>query len=211
MSTAGHSRGTTDRDAALRCPQCGAARDAAAVRCWLCHAAVPAEDPRGRESFSADDFAASQSCGPKTTPDPGAAAGQQFSIATILLVTTLIAVCLGVFRISPGFGLAVIAFAVPALIRTFVVGVQHQRVGQRLSIGDKLTAFVASLGIMVLIGIAAVVAFQIACWGTCGLIAAMNPRTGDEEMLLWTSIGIGTVAALAVGGWVLWATRPREG
>jgi hypothetical protein len=138
------------------------------------------------------------------------AAAQQFSIATILLVTTLIAVCLGVFRISPGFGLAVIVMAVPALIRTVVIGAQNKRVGQRLSIGDKLRVFAASLGIMVLVGVAGVVAFQIACWGTCGLIAAVDPPSGDAEILLWTSVGVGSAAALAVGGWIMWATRPRK-
>src|SRR5262245_23246115 len=109
------------------CPECGASCELEAARCWLCHAELT---PAGAE---------------QPTPAPH---GPQFSIATILLVTTLIAVCLGVFRLSPGFGIAMICFAAPALIRTFIVGVQQKRVGQRLSIGDKLTAFAASLGIM---------------------------------------------------------------
>ena len=193
----------------LRCPQCGAARDEGAARCWLCHAELP---PAGREPFSAGDPAAERGRWPKTTLDPFAT-GQQFSIATVLMITTLIAVCLGVLRLSPGFGIAVIVFAVPALIRTVVVGVQTKSAGKRLSIGDKLTAFVASLGLMILVAIAGVIAFQIACWGTCGLITAtvsssMGSSGGDA--LLWTCVGIGTAAALAVGTWILWATRPRR-
>src|SRR5687768_12038002 len=105
---------STDSAAQRRCPQCGASCAVEATQCWLCHAALPAvvQSTRGAP-----------------------AAAQQFSLATILLVITLIAVCLGVFRVSPGFGLAVVCFAVPALIRTVVVGAQHKRVGERLSIG----------------------------------------------------------------------------
>jgi hypothetical protein len=134
----------------------------------------------------------------------------QFSIATILLITTLIAVCLGVFRLSPGFGIAVVAFAVPALVRAVVAGAKSKSGGRRLSIGDKLQMFAASLGLMVLVGIAGFVAFQIACWGTCGLIVAVDPPSLDAETLLWTCVGIGSAAARAVGGWLLWLTRPRR-
>src|SRR5688572_23644781 len=129
------------------CPECGAACPAQADRCWMCHGRLP---DTGANSFAAPAAVAEDSLG-----------GGQFSLATILLVITLIAVCLGVFRASPGFGLAMIAFSVPALIRTFVAGAQHKRAGQRLTVGDKLTAFAASMGIMVLVAIAAVIAFQI--------------------------------------------------
>lgn len=190
MSTpAGGSGRLTDSVADCHCPQCGASCAVEATQCWLCRAALPAI--------------------PATAVE-GRPAAQQFSLATILLVITLIAVCLGVFRQSPGFGIAVVCFAAPALIRTVVVGVQTKRVGQRLSIGDKLGVFAASLGIMLLVGIAGFIAFQIACWGTCGLIAAANPRSGDMEMLLWTSVGVGSLSALAIGIWILWLTRPRR-
>lgn len=134
----------------------------------------------------------------------------QFSLATILLVMTLIAVCFGAFGISPGLGLAVAAFAAPALIRTLVVGAQQKRAGQRLSIADKLTAFLASLGIMILVAVAAIVAFQIACWGTCGIIAAADSQSLVDEAGFIASVVVGSAAAIAVGIWILWATRPRR-
>lgn len=171
-----------------RCGQCGASCAVEATRCWLCNAPLSAAI-----------------AGASGAPAPA----QQFSLATILLVITLIAVCLGTFRISPGFGIAVICFSVPALIRTVVVGVQNKSVGQRLTIGDKLRVFAASLGIMVLVGIAAFVAFQIACWGTCGLITAANSRSLPSDAGFMTSVVIGSIAALAIGIWILWLTRPR--
>lgn len=177
------------------CPQCGAACPAEADRCWMCHARLSPTD--------ADPFAQ-----PAAAADP--LGSGQFSLATILLVITLIAVCLGVFRISPGFGLAMIAFSVPALIRTFVAGVQQKRTGQRLTVGDKLTAFAASMGIMVLVGIAAVIAFQIACWGTCGVISLANSRSIISDNGFEVAVAIGSLAALAIGGWILWLTRPRK-
>lgn len=186
-------------DARQLCPECGATCPVGADRCWMCHARLPAT---GVNPFSP----------PAATAAEESLGGGQFSLATILLVITLIAVCLGVFRMSPGFGLAMIAFSVPALIRTFFAGAQQKRAGQRLTVADKLTAFAASMGIMVLIGIAAVIAFQIACWGTCGLIAATtpDPSSANEEALLVLSVGAGSLAALGIGGWILWLTRPRK-
>ena len=201
----------TDPAPFMHCPECGSQVRAGEERCWLCHAQLPAGQ-RGRESFRAEDGPVAGSPA-RNDSRPSAAASQQFSLATILLVITLIAVCLGVLRISPGFGIAVLVFAVPALIRTVVVGAQVKSVGQRLSIGEKLTAFAASLGIMILVGIAGVVAFQIACWGTCGVIMLTADAAGassPNESILYISVAIGSLAALAVGLWIMWLTRPRK-
>ena len=178
------------------CPQCGAACADEATQCWLCHAPLPP---------------AAQTPGVPTAGDGTRSVPATYSLATILLVITLIAVCLGVFRLSPGFGVAIVCFTVPALIRSIVVGVQHKRAGARLTIGEKLTAFAASLGIMVLVGIAGFIAFQIACWGTCGVFAATSSsRSAPSESLFIVSVSIGSLAALAVGIWILWLTRPRK-
>ncbi|HUE74374.1 MAG TPA: hypothetical protein VMP01_26060 [Pirellulaceae bacterium] len=183
-----------------RCPQCGASCAVEATQCWLCRAALPADVVGTLRVPSVGD-------GTRSVPTT-------FSLATILLVITLIAVCLGVFRLSPGFGIAVVCFAVPALIRSVVVGVQQKRAGERQSIGEKLTAFAASLGIMLLVGIAGFIAFQIACWGTCGLITATASSSASSapnlNLLLWSSVGLGSLSALAVGIWILWLTRPRR-
>src|SRR5262245_47531384 len=114
------------------CPECGASCPTDAPRCWLCQ--------RDLKSSGENPFAPSAAIGPHAEPAAG-----QFSIATVLLVTTLVAVCLGVFRLSPGFGLAMIAFSAPALIRTFIVGVRYKQTGQRLSIGEELPASGAAM------------------------------------------------------------------
>ena len=97
----------------LHCPQCGASNVAETTQCWLCHAVLPPAVAGALRVPTNED-------GTRSVPTT-------FSLATILLVITLIAVCLGVFRVSPGFGVAIVCFAVPALIRSVVVGVQHKR------------------------------------------------------------------------------------
>jgi hypothetical protein len=120
---------------------------------------------------------------------------------------TLIAVCLGTFHFSPGLGIAMVVVAAPALIRASLVGVKEKRAGHALSIGEKLVAFLASTAIVILVGIAGVIAFEIACWGSCAAVAGIQQK--ESEVALLTGLILGGVTALGVMVWLLWWTRPR--
>jgi hypothetical protein len=189
--------GNGDRPLAC-CPECGAGVRTDAVRCWLCHRELGARDPYSPPAEIA------------LVPGSGAA---QFSLATILLVTTLVAVCLGVFRISPGFGVIVVVLATPALVRTIVAGTREKQRGHRLSVAEKIGTFVASFGVMILACVAGIAAFLAACFGTCGLATAMNSAGPDSagpesEWLFITALVVSTAIGLFVVGLVIYAMRP---
>lgn len=135
----------------------------------------------------------------------------QFSIATILLVTTLVAVCLGLFRFSPGLGVGLIVFSVPALVRTVYVGRREKRHGQRMTTGGKIGHFFLSLLIMYAVWTAAIFAFFIAAMGTC--FAAILASSASEPAAMGVGIVgliLSLVAALAVASLILRATWPKR-
>jgi hypothetical protein len=124
-----------------------------------------------------------------------------------MLVITLVAVCLGVTMAAPGLGVLLMVLAAPALVRTMVVGFKQKQVGARLTTAEKVASFCVSLAVMVMIGVAAVAAFEIACWGSCALVAAI---AGEGESALWTGLIAGGIAGVGAIGWLLWITRPRK-
>lgn len=174
-----------------RCRECGAELTSDQTKCWLC----------GKPQSATNPYAS-----PAAAADLQGGAGQ-FSLATILLVITLVAICLGTFRLSPGMGIWVVIVATPALVRTFIAGIRQKSAGHRLTLGEKILAFIASAGIIILIGVAAVVAFEIACWGSCALVAA---AAGEGEPAMMTGIVLGGIAALVTTIALLWVTRPRK-
>jgi len=159
---------------------------------------------------------------PPKTPDPlswrprqpsTAVFPLQFSIETLLLLTTLVAVCLGVTVAVPPLGLWLFAISGAALVRTLIVGKQHQAAAMPFPAAEKVSEFVISAGIMI---VALVVWFltllAIGCTG--GLAMAMlwdiaPPRSGQGILhysLFWLAV---IVIPLAAAGWFVWITRPR--
>lgn len=182
--------------AAAFCPSCGAGRAADRTSCWLCLAPYDGTPPP-RAAIAPDSRLA-------------AANPSQFSIATILLVTTLAAVCLGVFRLAPGLGIVLMIFAVPALVRTVFVGRGEHRHGRRLSTGRKIGHFFLSLAIMYAVWTAASMAFAVAFMGTClAALAVSNASSSSGEAILIGGLILGSVVGLAVASVILWATWPK--
>lgn len=178
----------------VHCPECGAGVRADAERCWLCHRELGARDPYAPPAEIV------------LAPGSGTA---QFSLATILLVTTLVAVCLGVFRISPGFGVIVVVLATPALVRTIVAGTREKQRGHRLSVAEKIGTFAASFGVMILACVAGIAAFLAACFGTCGLAAALSSAApGTGEWIFIVALVVSAAIGLFVLGLVIYAMRP---
>jgi hypothetical protein len=120
----------------------------------------------------------------------------QFSIGSILLVTTLIAVCFGVFRLSLVLGIFVVALATPALVRTVVVTSAEKRQGRRPTMGDKFDTFIASVGVIVLAGLAGMAACVAACLPSAAIVAAPHHPYITAPLML--------VAFLFSGGVGIW-------
>jgi hypothetical protein len=176
---------------ALRCPDCGAPLKDGESACWLCRRELP-----GGELSASSPLA-----------KEGRGAGQ-FSLASIFLIVTLIAVCLGTLRLAPGLGVLLMVVAAPALIRTCIVGAKEKRSGHSLSIREKLLAFLASSAIIILIGVAGFIAFQIACWGSCAVVAGIQQKEGENALIV--GIATGSLAGIGTMIWLVWTTWPRR-
>ena len=114
------------------CAECGAAIDAGQSRCWLCKSERVGHAP-------VNPYAS-----PLPTQDNLA---WQFSLSSLFLITTLIAVCLGVTLLMPGLGVLLWIFAVPALVRTVIDIRKHKRRGAAL--GALFLGFIANALILV--------------------------------------------------------------
>jgi len=138
----------------------------------------------------------------------------QFSITTLLLVTTLTAICLGLGVANPWVGIPLSVLAAAALVRTIWIGRVHLLQGLAFELPEKVGWFVISLGVILRAVFAAVVVFV-----AVAELGSMVARTLLEYGLPRTSAGqIGYrllalsalfVAPLTAGIWFLWATRPR--
>src|SRR5262245_25464974 len=185
MSSSSSARG--------RCPECGAELAAGHARCWLCE----------RKLNDAD------SGNPYVSPQPaGENIDFQFSLASLFLIMTLAAVGIGAFLVAPGIGVLFAVLSVPALVRTIVAAKQRRRAGAPLTTGEKTGVFVMSFFIMVAIGIAASVAFGVACAG--GALLGLGISGNDPSPAILLGLGFGLVAAIPLAIWMLRATRPSK-
>lgn len=185
MSSSSSARG--------RCPECGAELATGQARCWLCERKLS-------EAESGNPYASPQPAGENVD--------FQFSLASLFLIMTLVAVGTGLFLVAPGFGVLFAVLCVPALVRTIVAAKQQRRAGAPLTIGDKTGVFVMSFFIMVAIGIAASVAFGVACSG--GALLGLGIGGNDPSPAILLGIGFGLVAAIPLAIWMLRATRPSK-
>ena len=196
------------RPAPSQCPECGAQLAGPAAECWLCHALVVITAEIVPEPSA-----------PPIVPEwqrrqSGKPMPFQFSIETLLLVTTLVAVCLGASLAVPGLGIPVSIIAVPALIRTLVASHQQRSVGHKLSLVEKVLTFLASTGVMIAVVAAGGAAFFATC--TVALLAAAGiEQAGGQggqafEAIIMPGLILSTIAGLAVASWIFWITRPRK-
>lgn len=177
-----------------RCSGCGATCAVSDERCWLCLGMLhPLSERLDGETLP-----------PTAAAD---ASRSQFSLATLLLLTTLIAVCLGLIRLNPCLGTWAVLLIVPALIRTLYLGAGEKARGHRLSVYEKVLAFIASLGVILLAYIAGSVALAASCVVTVTPVAVVVPAA-EPLMLLAAFVSGG--AGLAAAGWVVWSLRPRR-
>jgi hypothetical protein len=136
---------------AVICPHCGAEQAAPRSACWICGQSLP-----------------ELSSPPKQPPpDPVPDRGITFSLSTLLLVTTIAAVCCGLFTAAPGLGIFVCILLAPALVRTAMVVRRRQARGHPVSTAQKagllLTSLVVAQVILIVVAFAAVGTFCAVC------------------------------------------------
>jgi hypothetical protein len=189
------------------CPDCGAQVQPAAATCWLCQRplAVVAEivEPTPPPIIPAWEQARR-----KANP-------LQFSLESLMLVITLVAVCLGMIVAIPGLGVLVSIVAAPALIRTLVAGFQQRSAGTQMTLGEKALTFVASTGVTLAVLAAGGTAFASACFASClvalGVSNAASPGGRiNEDFWIYVVLGFSSLVGLATTVWLFWVMRPQR-
>jgi hypothetical protein len=186
------------------CPECGAAVKPLDASCWLCHRSlvVQAEVVEPGPAHA------------RRLP-PRAANPAQFSLETLMLVITLIAVCLGLIMAAPGWGIVVAIVAAPALVRTLVAGYQERKAGTPMALGEKVLTFIASTGVTLAVLVTGATAFAAACMGSC--FVALNLESAvpgaqwrNSDWIAYVLLGVSSLIGLGTAGWMFWVLRPRR-
>jgi hypothetical protein len=178
-----------DRGVGAFCPDCGANVRTEVSHCWLCFRPLPPTGggplppPPGTllPSTDADETDSIRRVPPK-------AATWQFSLQTILLIMTLLAVCLGAYHNWPGLGTVLTAIATPALIGIIAMGAERRRRGLPMSAAEKIGGFLAMFGVLLLTAVAAIAALLVAC----GVLAFGMEGTRGSQWI----VGLVIVAAM---------------
>jgi hypothetical protein len=147
------------QDRPLACPQCGARLAAGSEVCWLCGAAVAAAESQPPTTQAA------------ALPAPPAPvvrhAGASFSLGTLFVVMTLVAICCGLFIAAPGLGITVCIVLAPVLVRTAMVVNRREAAGRPVSMAEKAGLIFSSLlvahVILAVVIVAAVGSFCAVC------------------------------------------------
>lgn len=182
------------------CPHCRASRRPGDTRCWLCGAIVE----RNGHTPLTDE--------PNRVP---IASSGGFSLATLMMFMTLVAVVCGLIGIAPGIGIALAAILLPGLAHTAISVRGEQAKGRSLTSGDQVVMFFGSLSLVVVAGVAASIAFGITCYSGFFAGAATGEALGarGDDAIGWGAVaglGLGTIAAAFVGyRAMVWLSRRR--
>jgi hypothetical protein len=167
------------------CHACHAQLKIGDDRCWLCGAAVTTE-------VAAAAVTEPVAARPPSIGSPVAS----FSMATLMMFVTLVAVVCGVFSIAPGVGAALALVLLPVLAHTAIAARREEATGHSLRPGERITLFFASLGLVVVSGVAASIAFGVTCVGGFFGGAALGEAMGAKG---YDSIGWGAVVGIGFG------------
>ncbi|MCA9264599.1 MAG: hypothetical protein KDA60_12145 [Planctomycetales bacterium] len=137
---------------------------------------------------------------------------RRMALITLMLIVTLIAVSLALFRAAPGLGILVSILAVPAVARTAVrLNIARQQ-GEPVTTESRLAAFGASFGIVFLAAIASCVSFVVTCFaGFFGTAAiARTGDWGDIDLPFGIGLTSGGLTAVGIGIYLMWRFWPRS-
>jgi hypothetical protein len=185
------------------CPQCGVERQLDDSRCWLCGWS------RGVLGDASAAPLASARAVPLPLAPPRRAPPFQFSIGGALILTTVIAVCLGAFRVAPGLGLLLVIVAmlsaVPAAVRSSAAARP----------GPKKPSFWGSFAISAIAITVGIIAFGLSAfigvWISCNMQQPSDDTTRTLIAILFYVLFFGSpIIGLSVAGICLWMTWPRN-
>lgn len=173
----------------LSCPYCGARNARGEAKCWLC------KQPLSLEAAANEPILAE-----------AVDVRPQFALSTLLLVMTVICISAGLVAAAPGLIIPLVVLVIPALIRSVAAA---RASGGPVSIGQKIATFVVSLGLVVAIWTAGIIALCAACTLIVVGGAAMEFNDNAVNTLVVIAI-VAVVGALAMMGWLYYLTWPNK-
>jgi hypothetical protein len=141
----------------------------------------------------------------------------QFSLQSLIVAITTIAVSLGLIITEPGLGIVVVILAAPALIRMLFPAHYERERGTPTTTSEKLmsgaVSTVAALAAVLGTLTAGATAFVVACMVSCGVEArVLAPRmpAGSQNLVAFSLLGVSALIGLSAA-WLFWRFRPRRG
>lgn len=178
------------------CPACGAYVEPAWTKCWLCGTQL------GAESGSATSPAPSLQA-------PSIPAGG-YSLASLMLFVTLLAVVLGVCSFAPGIGIPLGIVVLVVWLRTTAVVKYRQAHGRDTSRSEKVQLFAQSfavvVGLVIVTQVLTILAAVAALFVICS--AAAGGGGGGESMGWFVAFALGG-GALVLTIW-MWVSIVRK-
>jgi hypothetical protein len=168
---------------ARRCPHCGAPlREPTATRCWLCETELTPQDTTGE-----GDAGTRELLQRIRRPDTGS----ELVTGVVLLSILLGLLAIALLGTAPGLLIAFALVGTPLLIRLTTASRAQEGNGP-VRPTTALGVFFSTLGTIILIGIAAVGSFLIACFAVClGAMALDKVGTrGDSIFMIAALMGI---------------------
>ncbi len=160
------------------CPECGALLGEGVQTCWLCgwHR-EDAPPPRPAETVA-----------PPVAPR-SVDRGFSFSLETLMVVMTLVAVGVGAIMLFPGIGIILAIMLLPAFVRTAMVVQRRAEQGQAVALWQRVALFFGSFAtLMVILAVVAVASVGTFCALCLGLY-----QSGSQDM----SVPLASLAAIA--------------
>jgi hypothetical protein len=184
-----------ERVDAAYCPECAALVGVGVPRCWLC-------------GWRRDGAQASTPpvIIPSLVPRRPTDRPFSYSLESLLLLVTLVAVGLGAIVNFPGIGIVVAILMAPAFVRTAMVIRRRDEIGRPVTrwqrVGLFFGSFATAIVILVLVVVASVGTFFTVC---LGLFSA----DGTQDLALPLAMLSAGMATAAIIGFAVWWIRRR--
>jgi hypothetical protein len=122
-------------------------------------------------------------------------------LITMFLIVTVACLCLGLWHHAPGLTILLLIIALPALVRTAAASRRMTDGSRRVRLVDMVISFALSFALVILVFVAGVVAFCVACFA-----ALAGFGTDRIQPVIWTAVAGGLLAFIVL----MVATWPRR-
>lgn len=175
------------------CSHCGASSPADAFVCSSCQKPLRTTD---------DEL------NPYAPPKALESRGVSPTLGATVLIGLAALVCGGVAIADPYSGIVVAVWVVPSVVRTLIVMGRKRAAGRPLSVPEMVVSVVGSLMLMVLVLVAAAIAFAVICT-PIGLFSGALTQGSDTGVFVFAIVA-GGIAGVATITYLLSRSLPSD-